>query len=255
MIWQSFLFSYLPTLVGCDSADFDATNDFMARGAGLTGASDSKSGIFSCWIRLDGSDLGLLGIFNLVTTLGGGTGRCNVLRTTGNLLTVNARNAAGTLILSMVSATTYAASATWLHFLTSWDLAATTGHLYVNDAEDQAVGATLTDDTIDYTVADSGVGGLPDATAKFDGCIAELYFAPGQYLDFSTESNRRKFITAGGKPVFLGVDGSLPTGTSPIVYFHTGIDVAITTFATNRGTGGDYSITGTLTTGSTSPSD
>ena len=238
-----------------DSADFDGTNDFMARGAGLTGASDSKSGIFSLWIRLDGGNATLMAIFNLVTTLGGGTGRFNVVRLSTDELRLFGANAAGTLILQITTATDYTAGATWLHFLASWNLATAAAHLYINDVDDLVAGSTLTDDTIDYTVADSGVGALPDASSKLNACLAELYFAPGQFLDFSVVANRRRFIDAYGKPVFLGANGAAPTGTAPIVYQRLFKSQAVAGFATNNGTGGDYSITGTLTTGSTSPSD
>lgn len=252
---QALLFSYKPSLIGCDSADFDGTNDFMTRGAGLTGASDSKSGIVSAWVRLDGGDGTTMGCVNLVTTLGGGTARISFLRTAGNVFRMAGTNSAGTVILAMNSNTAYTASSTWLHVLMSWNLAATTGHVYVNDVEDQAAGSTLTNDTLDYTLADSGVGGLPDGTAKVNGCLAEVYFASGQYLDFSSSTNRRLFISAGGKPVYLGQDGSLPTGTAPIVYLHLGLDQAVSTLGTNYGSGGNYTITGTLTAGSSSPSD
>jgi hypothetical protein len=85
--------------------------------------------------------------------------------------------------------------------------------------------------------------------------MAELYFAPGQYLDFSTESNRRKFITAIGTPMDLGSDGSAPTGTAPLVYQRLAAGETVANFATNRGTSDDFSIIGTLVTGSSSPSD
>jgi len=67
----------------------------------------------------------------------------------------------------------------------------------------------------------------------------------------SIEANRRKFIDAIGKPVFLGSDGSLPTGVAPAMFF-SGDSTA---FATNRGTGGPFTLTGSLTNASTSPSD
>lgn len=40
-----------------------------------------------------------------------------------------------------------------------------------------------------------------------------------------------------------------------IIYFHLDPAEAPADFATNRGTGGNFSITGALTAGSTSPSD
>jgi hypothetical protein len=42
--------------IAVDAADFDGTNDYMSRGAALTGLSSGKSGIVSLWFRIDGGD-------------------------------------------------------------------------------------------------------------------------------------------------------------------------------------------------------
>lgn len=81
--------------------------------------------------------------------------------------------------------------------------------------------------------------------------VADFWFAPGQFIDFTSLPNRRKFISSAGKPVFLGNDGSLPTGTAPAVFF-TG---NATNFGTNVGSGGVFATTGTITNAATSPSD
>jgi hypothetical protein len=247
---SALLASYgLPTLIA-DAADFDGTNDYMLRGGGLTGASDSKTGIFSAWIRLDAGDASALTILRSTNT----TNAFLVLRRTDNCLAIGGDNAAGTEILLLKSVNTYITGSTWLHLLASWDLANAAGHLYINDASDISA-PTLTNDTIDYTLADWGVGAAPGGSFLMNGCMAEMYFAPGQYLDFSIELNRRKFITTSGKPAYLGADGSIPTGTAPIMYHHLDNGEAVANFATNRGTGGNFTITGTLDTASTSPTD
>ncbi|HQS59719.1 MAG: hypothetical protein B7Y56_02975 [Gallionellales bacterium 35-53-114] len=233
-----------------DAADFDGTNDYMLRGAGLTGAVDSKTGIFSAWVRLDGGDGASLTILRSTNAINAFL----VLRRTDNFFAIGGDNAAGTEILLLKTSNAYTASSTWLHLLASWDLASAAGHLYINDASDIS-SPTLTNDTIDYTLANWGVGAVPGGTFLMNGCIAEMYFAPGQYLDFSVESNRRKFITAAGKPAYLGADGSIPTGTAPIMYHHLDNGEVVANFATNRGAGGNFAITGTLDAASTSPTD
>ena len=243
--------NYSSPLILCDSADFDGTNDYMSRGADLTGNADSKLGIFSAWYRIDGGDGGTRYLLQGVAT--GITSHFRVWQTqTTNLIEVVGFNAAGSTIMTLQSSA-YTAGATWLHILASWDLGNSVSHLYINDVSDN--NPTLSDDTIDYTVPDWFIGARADAAAKLDGCLAEFYFAPGQYLDFSNTYFRRKFISPLGKPVSLGSDGSLPTGTAPIAYQRVADGAAVATFATNLGSGGDFSITGTLTTGSTSPSD
>lgn len=246
----------LPNTFNVGAATFDGTNDFLSRGAGFTGAADSKTGILSLWLRIDGGDGTLRGIFNNVTTLGGGVGRCNLIHVAAdNTIRMFAMNAAGSIVLAFNSATAYTAGATWLHVLLAWNLATPATHLLVNAVDDEASGTAETDDTIDYTLADAGVCALPDGTAKATDSMAEFYYAPGQYLDVSSAANYRKFITASGKPAYLGRNGGKPTGTAPLVYLHLNKNEAVASFATNRGTGGDFSITGTLDYASSSPSD
>jgi hypothetical protein len=75
--------------------------------------------------------------------------------------------------------------------------------------------------------------------------VADLWFAPGvSLLDGGTIplGTIRKFIDAEGKPVDLGVDGSTPTGTAPAMFF-SGDAIG---FASNKGTGGVFILTGTL---------
>jgi hypothetical protein len=248
------LFATYENLLGCDSADFDGTSDYMTIGGALTGASVSKSGIFSCWVRLDGGNAAALNILAGVTSVGGSTLTFNVLRDTDDTFTILGWTTLLGLILDIQTSATFTASASWIHILSSWNLATSAEHLYVDDVSDITVN-TSTDGTIDYDFEDTGIGALASGTNKFNGCLAELYFAPGQFLDLSVTANRRKFISGGKMPMWLGNDGSLPTGTAPIIYQHLARAEAVANFATNRGTGGDFSITGTLETGSTSPSD
>lgn len=250
-IHQTLFATYANPMIVVDSADFDGANDYMTRGAGLTGAADSKTGIISGWFVLDD-------ITNLQELISTGTATPHFWFIFASAPTskfrVIAYNGAGSFIFQMSTSSAFSAGATWVHVLASWDLAASATHLYINDVSNKSAD-TVTNDTIDYTYANWSIGADVAGGNKFNGCLSELYFSPGQYLDFSLVYNRRKFISASGKPVFLGTDGSFPTGTAPLVYQHLGNGEAVANFATNRGTGGDFTITGTLATGSTSPSD
>lgn len=86
---------------------------------------------------------------------------------------------------------------------------------------------------------------------SYIGDMADLWVAPGVFIDFSVEANRRKFITADGKPVDLGPNCSAPTGTAPAVCFSGDVS----SFGTNKGTGGAFTTSGTLTNAATSPSN
>lgn len=98
--------------------------------------------------------------------------------------------------------------------------------------------------------------GLPfwvgsDGDIPVTGGRADMWIAIGQYLDFSNPAVMAKFRDGDGKPVFLGEDGLLPTGVAPTVFFSGDS----TGYATNRGTGGAFSVVGTLANAATSPSD
>ena len=194
-----------------NAVDFDGTNDYLNKASGFTGASDSKTGIFSGWFRFDGGDGSNQIILN-DTNLGNIT----IFKNGGNKFQFNLGQAGGSNAVRLISNTALTASATWGHILASWDAATSTGHLYLNSVSDLS-SSLFSNANIDYTLSSWRVGANSIAGQKFNGCMSELYFAPGQYLDFSAQANREKFIL-GGKPVNLGLSGSLPTGTSPILY-------------------------------------
>jgi len=234
-----------------DAADFDGTNDYMLRGADLTGIADGKSGILSVWLRIDGGN----GTTRVLLSNLNSTFVAYLL--SDNKIWIAGQDDFHNTVMAFHTTNTYAAGATWLNILASWNLSTGVLQLYINDVADLTT-LVNTDVTIDYAEATTpnwAVGAYTVGTSKLNGCPAELYFAPNQYLDFSDVNNRRKFISAGGKPVHLGIDGSLPTGTAPIMYLHLDDGEAVANFATNRGTGGNFTITGTLDTATTSPSD
>ena len=110
--------------------------------------------------------------------------------------------------------------------------------LYINGSEDGNE-VTNADDDLDYTRTEWAIGATVAAASDFDGRIAELYFAPGQYLDFSIAANRRKFITSSLKPADLGPHGENPLfGTKPILYMPYPTEY-------NYGTGGNFAKVGT----------
>lgn len=96
--------------------------------------------------------------------------------------------------------------------------------------------------------------GFPDSddAPYYKGDASDVYIAPGQYIDFSDVAVQAKFrdpVTH--KPVYLGANGELPTGTPPQVFFSGDSS----SFATNRGLAGPFTLTGALTNANSSPSD
>ena len=226
-----------------NAVNFDGTNDGLKLASDLTGAADSKLGAVSFWFKTTSIDTNR-------RIIRGNTNPFTVTISNGKL-SITGYNSAGTLILSMVTVSTYN-DGVWHHFSASWDMSDTgKRHMYVDDSSDLSVG-TYTNDTIDYTCGLWGVGSNEAANGDYyTGDLADLYFQDGEYIDLSVATNRRKFINASNKPVYLGSDGSIPTGTSSIMFFSG--DTA--TWHTNKGTGGGFTEVGALTTASTSPSD
>lgn len=225
-------FNGVPT----DVATFDGSADYFARGGGLTGAADSKLMTFSAWVYLPGTTSGRL--IASVNSLAGGTGRTRVIMS-GNQFSFIGYNAAEAEILNINSPVL--TQGQWHHVVASVDLANTSNrHIYIDGVSALNAVVTYTNDTMDFTMADWGVGGYPNGTSLFTGRIAELWFAPGVYIDLSVEANRLKFIDQWGRPARLGATGNLPTGSAPLVYLSGEIDA----WSVNKGTGGNFAANG-----------
>lgn len=145
----------------------------------------------------------------------------------------------------------------WFHILISAFTNATAGNkiakIYVNDVD-----VTNTSDLVgpvvvpfngqSFLIGTDGFGGH-DILDASDWWIANQSLLTGNDI---SEATRRKFISADGKPVYLGANGELPTGTAPLIYFSG--DEA--TFGQpNLGSAGSFTPTGALTNASSSPSD
>lgn len=208
---------------------FDGST-YFTRGGGLTGAADGKKGSGSVWFRIDGGDGTELEILRSINA------RFGIQRNSINLFAVFGFNAASVQILFLRYDQAVLAGPSWRHAMWSYDLGAGVGHLYIDDANALNT-SILTNDTIDYTDTNWGFGDDGSGTLKWNGCIAELWVSFTDYLDLSLEANRRKFITANKRPVFLGPRGEYPTGSVPIVYMKGDVS----TGHRNAGSGGDFS--------------
>lgn len=232
------------------AVSFDGANDYLTRGAGYTGAADSKKGTVSFWIKLNSSGNGVR-----QKILGCSDNDAYIERQSDNTFRLRMEATSGGASVDAETSGTYTDADGWLNLLASWDAELSLCHLYINDTDDLAASPSFNNTNIDYTHAEETVGALDGGGRELDADLAEVYFNIAEYIDLSVESNRRKFITTEGKPSNLGSDGSTPTGTAPILYLSLAAAAAVNTFATNKGAGGGMSITGTLTEASTSPSD
>ena len=215
-------------------------NAYATRGAGLSGAADSKLATGSFSFRTSNDITTSQVLFAGLTSVGGTTVRFRI-RILSGTLRIMANNSAGTTILDIRSSTLQINN--WYHCLFSVDLAnAANRHLYIDDVSDLNV-TTYTNDTMDLTLADWSLGALGDGSSTWgagegDGAYADFWLLLGTYTDFSNATNRRKFIDANLRPVFLGTTGQVPTGSSPIVFFGNPWQA----FYTNLGTGGGFTL-------------
>lgn len=234
-----------------DAADFTAA-PYIRSGA-LTGQANSATGILSYWMILDAA---FSNWFSAAATSFGQVHGSSSVPGTPPAWQFSLTNTALTASALNLSSAHLSGLGAWNHILLSWDLSTSTALLYINDALDTFHSATFGATSAHWSTLDSYTFGADWTNGGLlDGGLAEVYLAPGQFLDFSVTANRRKFISATAKPVDLGADGSTPTGTKPLVYLHLDNGQAASNFATNRAGNGNFSITGTLTTRATSPSD
>src|ERR1051326_3939434 len=192
-----------PNIV-CDAAQFDGANDWLSKASDLSGVSDSATGILSCWLRIDGGDS------TAQTLMRGGP-----LDTTSGFLfnrPVNNRpqvvgwDNANNNTLAVGTGSTFTTSATWIHFLSAWKRSVTTAQfVYINGVDETTDGGAGTGN-IQYTPGQWTIGADVGGIRKCNMAIAEFYFAPGQFLDFSNTYFREKFRSLAGKPVHLGTN-------------------------------------------------
>jgi len=210
------------------AATFNGTNQYFNRGAAFTGIADSKTGIFSCWVKWDAASDGQF----CPMIYGDSTHR---IFKQSDVITVDWEDSS-VITAKVISDGTWTSANGWMHFISAWDSSDINKcKMYINGSSAGSA-STPTNQNIVYTgLSDWGVAALAGGAVPSACCLSEIYFAPGQWLDLTNSANVQKFRTTGAKPVDLGSDGSTPTGTVPILYQHvyTG---------TNAGTGGNLTL-------------
>jgi hypothetical protein len=237
------------------AVNLDGTNDWLTRAAGITGGADGKLFTFSAFLNPAADQTQRLLTANL--TLGGAAGADVMLGIalglTGTVVLVG-RNAAGTIILNLVTSTTPILAANgWHHLYIAIDLAnASNRHIFVNGVTQALTVTTYTNDAIDMTVADWTIGATSNGTNKFSGDMAEVWFKD-VFLDPATNLSS---FARNNKPQNLYVNGARPGAAAPLIYLggHSRYNGLTSAWHTNRGSGGGFTVTGALTDASTNPS-
>lgn len=224
-----------------NGVNFDSSNDYLTEAA-VSGAVDGKQLLWSIWLKRTalGNRMDLINFDNTTTKhislLSDDTIECALADSGG---TIRAHQTGGTL--TDITG--------WHHLMGSFDLGTAGRRWIFLDDVDVTTEVVHTDATIDFTV-NYAVGAKFTGSSKFDGDMAQVYLSL-EYLDLSIENNRRKLVSANIKPVDMGSDGSLVTGTAPLIFL-TGPTV---NWHLNAGSGDGFAENGALTDSATDPSD
>jgi hypothetical protein len=206
----------------------------------ITNAIDSTMVILSTWFYLY---IGGGGYRRLLDE--GHQGRLQIYFTGANNLGFSFTNGAGTSCT--YSATSPTSELVWHHLIISINTDISACFLYIDNVSIGGVSRSGSG-SLTFTQGNWGIGAVEDGGNIFQGMLAEFYFAPNQYLTISTQNIREKFIK-NNQPVYLGSDGSLPTGSPPLLYFN-GLG---SNFAVNKGIGLGCTASGTFQVGSSNP--
>jgi hypothetical protein len=233
----------------CDAVTFDGTNDYLELPS-PTGAADSSQVLFSALVNTLQGDVG---------SLANVTGAFDISLNNGDL-SLTAVDATASSIFIAATSGAGINDGVWHHIALSLDTNFGAGSRVINLAVDGGSVAMMpsldTGSAFQIPLAGKALVVGKDASSNmYDGDLAEVYFAPGHYLDITQAANNQKFRDTNGKPVDLGAAGSTPTGTAPLVYLHIDNGEAAANFALNAGSGGDFTVNGALATAASSPSD
>lgn len=228
-------FAQQTSVVQAEAIDFDGTNDFLSRSTDLVGNTDSQSFTLSFWLWRKADD-GLAVIY--AAEQSAGVNRFWVY-IQGTTTTVEGYDSGGTLRLNVsfnLGAAQY--TGTFYHVLVSVNKTSTaTRSVYVNDILQSATWNTYsTTNNIDFTTPLHSVMGLYTTTATAAGRLSNL-FLDKTYRDMSITANRRLFVTADLKPA------AGQAALNPIMYLPMSDPTAP---GLNQGTGGNFTLTGTV---------
>ena len=167
-----------PAEIAVNAVNFDGT-DYLKRNGGLTGASDSKLGIFSVWLKRSTINTGTLYIMTGLQGGGGGSNGGTNLRFTTDKVTTSFNNFASNVILHSPSTKTLQADG-WVHVLISWDVGNSLFDMFLNDVDSGGVPTFVNDFPIDNTGTDFFIGSSASAPGAFEyeGDMAEFYLQP-----------------------------------------------------------------------------
>lgn len=182
------------TTVLPEAVSYDGVTDYLSRSTDLVGNVDSKTFTFSCWVYYMGLSAGY------VIYQKGTTDSFRISLSTDGTFILNAKNSAGTTILTINVPLRSLPVQTFSDILISCDMVSTANrYVYIGDRQVSATWTTYTNDTINFTEPLWSIGAIDTGGLPLKGRLSHL-FLDYTYRDLSIEANRRLFITADGKP-------------------------------------------------------
>ena len=231
------------------SAKFDGSTGYLSRTNGLSGLADSKSFsvVFNVNLLSSSSNIDIIGISDSIAP---NTGRrLQIRRTSTNEIQFLGYNSSGTILLNITTATSgsFTSGSGDKIILASFQLGTTNRSVYINGVLNSFTLGAWTDDFIELGVCTHiGIGASYDgalAVSGFYNGIASMCYFTTDYIDFSQEVNRLKFVDAMGYPTDIGqkiTDGIIP---KPLIYLPFD---DTTNLGKNLGTGGDFVVNGSV---------
>jgi len=224
------------------SAKFDGSTGYLSRASALTGISDSKIMSFAMSIKPSTTSSGRMWV-----NIRGGSNSFEIYGS-GSGFDIAGRDAAGgakfiySYLGGVLPTTTYST------IVFMFDLSDTAKRgVYLNGVLQAGAYYVYTDSPIDLSATTQGIGAIGSTGGnKFTGDISSVYMST-DYIDFTQESNRNKFVDQLGYPKDLTPLIDSGDIASPLIYMKFDDTAAL---GANSGTGGNFTVNGTVTAGS-----
>jgi len=226
----------------------DGTSGYL-KSTNLVGLSASKTITFMCCAYMDGSNTDT--IISLQST-GLTPNNFRVLSGANTIPNIDiiGSNSIGTIILNESWVNSMPAITNWATILLSINLETSTITLCINGVVKANTSPTLTNDSLNFNSLNAIYIGAEEMTSIvrqwWQGDLSCMYFTT-DYIDFSQEVNRLKFVDGLGYPKDLKAQIDAGVIPNPLIYLP--FDDS-TNLGKNLGTGGDFSVVGAVTSGS-----
>lgn len=226
------------------SAKFDGTTGYLSKGTMGTTTKTISAFFFANSVNLTSR--------GIVSAANGVYDRFSVyIGSTSGTLTIVAKNLTNSNVIIATTSITFSAN-TWFSCFISIDLTSTaTRQIVINGVVDTGVTWSLYNTAENIYLADAtewrvGEHARTDVNYFLEGNIGSPYLT-SQYIDFSQEVNRLKFIDGLGYPLDLAKQIEAGVIPNPIIYlpFNDPSNLGL-----NLGTGGNLAVNGTISQGS-----